>query len=84
MYEGVGSYFTDGRDAQAVLDAFHDGSAEILGFKANGDVVVRVEAVTGFNMNGRYQIVDQPTNVFFIKGTVHPSVVPYNPLWAPR
>lgn len=78
------SYFLQARDAQHVLDAFHDGSAEVLGFKSNGDIVVRVESVTGFNNSPLNGYFDQPTNVFFIKGTVRPSVVPCNPHWTPR
>ncbi|WP_156253663.1 hypothetical protein [Pseudactinotalea terrae] len=77
-----GGYFRDPSEAQAVLDAFHDGSAEVLGLKSNGDVVVRVDGVTGFNISGAYRA--QATDVFFIKGTTSPSAVPYNPNWVPR
>ncbi|WP_420112809.1 hypothetical protein [Pseudactinotalea sp.] len=77
-----GGYFAEPQAAQAILDAFHDGSAEVLGLKPNGDVVLRVEGVTGFHVSGSYH--DQLTNVFFVKGTVSPSVVPYNPEWLPR
>lgn len=82
-YTAYKSYFLSADDAQAVLDAFHDGTAEVLGVKPNGDLVVRLESVTGYNMNPRHGFVDQATNVFFIKGKVRPSVVPTNPNWIP-
>lgn len=76
-------YFTDAADAQSVLDAFHDGSAEVLGFKSNGDPVIRVEGVSGFHNNHGAGYHDQLTDVFFIKGTRRVSVVPYTPNWTP-
>ncbi|AXE37443.1 polymorphic toxin type 50 domain-containing protein [Acidipropionibacterium virtanenii] len=79
---GGGSYFKSAEDAQDVLDAFHNGDAQVLGVKGN-DIVVRVNSVTGFNQNPRLGYIDQPTHVFFIKGTKSPSVVPYNPRWKP-
>lgn len=67
-------------DAQRVLDDFHSGSATVLGVKRN-DIVVRTNSVTGFNHNPGAGFPNQPTNVFFIKGSSSPSVVPYNPTW---
>jgi len=81
-YRG-GSYFDSGTDAQRVLDDFHSGDATILGLKSNNDIVVRADNVTGFNHNPGAGFPNQPTNVFFIKGTSSPSVVPYNPTWQP-
>lgn len=78
-----GGYFTDIADAQAVLDAFHHGRAEVLGVTTRGHVVVRFEDVVGFNHNPSNGYANQPTNVFFIKGTRKVSVVPCNPQWRP-
>lgn len=81
-YEGK-SYFKSRADAQEVLDAFHNGTAEVLGMKGN-NVVVRVPGVTGYNMNREHGYLDQPTNVFFIKGTKSVSVVRHTPNWTPK
>lgn len=81
-YGGRG-YFNSLDDAQSVLDDFHSGAAQVLGVKRNGDIVVRSPNVTGFNHNPGAGFPNQPTNVFFIKGTSSPSVVPYNPAWTP-
>ncbi|MCL2423426.1 MAG: polymorphic toxin type 50 domain-containing protein, partial [Micrococcales bacterium] len=81
-YNG-GGYFNSLSDAQRVLDEFHSGAAQVLGVKRNGDIVVRSGSVTGFNNNARAGFLNQPTDVFFIKGTSSPSVVPYNPMWTP-
>ena len=80
-YNG-GSYFNSVDDAQRVLDDFHSGAAEILGFKGK-DILVRTRNVTGTNVNPGAGFPQQATNVFFIKGTKSPSVVPYNPMWKP-
>jgi hypothetical protein len=81
QYSG-GSYFNSANDAQQVLDEFHSGAAEVLGLKGS-DIVIRVRSVTGVNVNLRAGFPNQPTDVFFIKGTRSPSVVPYNPGWMP-
>lgn len=81
-YDG-GGYFNSVDDAQAVLDAFHDGSAEVLGVSASGNIVVRVPSVTGFNHNVGAGYLDQPTDDFFIKGSSSVSVVPAAPTWSP-
>ncbi len=80
QYRG-GGYFNSADDAQAVLDAFHDGSANILGVTRTNNIVAEVPSVTGFNNNPGSRFIDQPTSVFFIKGSSNPSVVPANPLW---
>lgn len=84
---GDGSYFNSADDAQGVLGAFHmgafhSGGAQVLGTKGN-DIVVRVPGITGFNHNPGAGFPNQATNVFFIKGSSSPSVVPYNPAWKP-
>ncbi|MCB0879170.1 MAG: hypothetical protein KDC46_09350 [Thermoleophilia bacterium] len=79
-YRG-GSYFHTIDDAQAVLDAVHNGQATVLGNKPNGNLVVRYDGVTGYNVNLSAGYPSQATNVFFIKGTSSTSVVPYNPAW---
>jgi RHS repeat-associated protein len=83
-YRG-GGYLNNIDDAQAVLDAYHAGRATILGKTLrSGSPVVRVEGVTGTNVNIGAGFANQPTNVFIIKGTENPSVVPTNPNWRPR
>lgn len=69
-------------DAQQVLDAYHSGAAQILGKSQGGFPIVRFEGVTGINVN-LPRFPSQPTNVFMIKGTSAPSVVPMNPTWTP-
>ncbi|NYG58743.1 hypothetical protein BJ980_001666 [Nocardioides daedukensis] len=81
-YGGRG-YFNSLDDAQSVLDDFHSGAAQVLGVKRNGDIVVRSPNVTGFNHNPGAGFPNQSTNVFLIKGSSPPSVVPNNPGWTP-
>ncbi len=81
--EGYGGYFHDEADAQSVLDAVHDGTAEILGRTNQGDILVRVEGIEGINLNSRFLFSDQPTDLFIIKGTSSPSVVPTSPMASP-
>lgn len=76
---GKGSYFNSVDDAQTVLDAAHSGQAEFLGYTNAGHPVFRYRGVTGYNNNPAAGFMDQPTNVFFIKGTASPSVVPTSP-----
>lgn len=66
----------DMADAQKVLDAYHSGDAVILGKNSQGFPVVRVDGVTGTNVNIGAGINSQPTSVFIIKGTKSPSIVP--------
>ena len=70
-------------DAQQVLSAYRAGNTTILGQSKQGFPVVRYEGVTGTNINASAGITDQVTNVFLIKGTKSPSVVPMNPNWKP-
>ncbi|MFD1322244.1 polymorphic toxin-type HINT domain-containing protein [Micromonospora sonneratiae] len=77
------SYFNSHADAQSVLDAYHNGQATVLGQMSNGNIVVRYGNVTGYNNNPGAGFLGQPTNVFMIKGTKSPSVVPINPNWTP-
>ncbi|MNT97783.1 hypothetical protein D3C72_2401820 [compost metagenome] len=71
-------------DAQKVLDAYHGGQVTILGKNAQGFPVVKFEGVTGTNVNIGVGIIQQPTNIFIIKGTKSPSVVPANPNWSQK
>jgi hypothetical protein len=80
---GQGSYLNSVDDAQAILDAAHDGTAQVLGKTRQGHVVVQWDDVVGFNNNPSAGYVDQATNVFMIKGSTKPSVVPTNPHWTP-
>lgn len=81
-YRG-GGYLKSQQDAQSVLDAYHSGSATVLGTNKQGFPVVRVDAITAVNVNQGAGISGQATNVFMIKGTASPSVVPMNPNWKP-
>ncbi|MEM8940441.1 MAG: hypothetical protein AAGC64_13970 [Bacteroidota bacterium] len=54
-----------------------------LGTSKAGHQVFRYNGVTGTNVNLGAGIPGQPTNVFIIKGTASPSVVPTTPLWTP-
>jgi len=78
LYNG-GGYFKDASDAQRVLDAYHSGDASILRTTGNGNVVVRYRGVTGYNNNPGAGYLNQPTDVFMIKGTKSVSVVPISP-----
>ena len=80
---GGGSYLNSKAEAQAVLDAYHSGSATILGKSSQGFPVVRFNGITGTNVNVGAGFPSQPTNVFIIKGTASPSVVPTSPNWKP-
>ena len=79
---GQGSYVNSMDDAQTVLNNAKAGTSDVLGTTNNG-VVVRDPSVTGYNNNPGAGYIDQPTNVFIIKGTAKPSVVPTNPNWTP-
>ena len=75
-----GSYFNSADDAQKVLDAFHDGTAEIIEASTRaGHIKVRVPGVTGTNVNVSAGFPNQPTTTFLIKGTSRVSVVPTAP-----
>ena len=77
--KGKKGYFSSADDAQKVLDAVHDGSATILGRTRHGDLLIRYDGVTGYNNNPLNGYVDQATNIFIVKGTKSPSVVPASP-----
>ncbi len=83
IQRGRGGYLNSTDDAQSVLDALHSGKAKVLGQTKQGHVVVKHDKITGFNNNPSAGFIDQPTNVFIIKGTSKPSVVPTSPLWKP-
>lgn len=81
-YRG-GGFLNSVDDAQKVLDAYRRGSVNILGKTKQGFPVIRYESVTGTNVNLGAGVSNQSTNVFMIKGTTSPSVVPMNPYWRP-
>lgn len=81
---GGGGFLNSVSDAQKVLDAYHTGQVKILGRNAQGFPVVKFEGVTGTNVNLGVGITDQAANVFIIKGTKSPSIVPTNPNWSPK
>jgi hypothetical protein len=74
-----GGYFKDQADAQKVLDAFHNRSATILNVTNTGQIKVKYPGVTGYNNNPKAGYLNQPTDVFLIKGTKSVSVVPTSP-----
>ncbi len=74
-----GGYLNSVEDAQKVLDAVHSGEAVYLGKTNSGHPVFRYSGVTGTNVNAGVGISGQPTNIFMIKGTSNPSVVPISP-----
>ncbi|MEW2118956.1 polymorphic toxin-type HINT domain-containing protein [Streptomyces sp. NPDC005474] len=74
-----GGYFNSQADAQAVLDAYQSGTAEIMGITKTGNIQVRVPSVVGYDNNPGMNRFGVPTNIFMIKGTKSPSVVPMNP-----
>jgi RHS repeat-associated protein len=81
-HKAKGGYFHTLVDAQKVLNAVHSGQATYLGVTKGGQQVFRYGGVTGFNNNPRAGYLNQPTNVFIIKGTTTDvSVVPTNPNW---
>jgi len=77
-YGGLG-YFKSTDDARTVLAAFHNGDTQIMGITRRGYVQVKFDGVTGYNNNPSKNIFNQPTNIFMIKGTASPSVVPMSP-----
>ena len=81
---GGGGFLNSVDDAQKVLDAYRIGQVKILGKNAQGFPVVKFEGVTGINVNAGVGITGQPTNVFIIKGTKSPSIVPANPNWTQK
>ncbi|SFI32109.1 Possible hemagglutinin [Pseudomonas sp. NFPP04] len=81
---GSGGFLNSVDDAQKVLDAYRIGQVKILGKNAQGFPVVKFEGVTGTNVNTGVGITGQPTNVFIIKGTKSPSIVPANPNWTQK
>jgi hypothetical protein len=82
-HDEVKGYLNNVEEAQKVLDAYHSGEATVLGTAKNGHLVIRYDGVTGINVNTKSGYPMQPTNVFLIKGTAHPSIVPTNPNWRP-
>jgi RHS repeat-associated protein len=73
------SYLRSSEDAKKVLDAYHAGKGIDLGLTAQGHILFKYRGVTGFNVNRSAGYMDQPTNVFELKGTSKVSVVPTSP-----
>lgn len=80
---GMKGYLNSHDDAQRVLDATKRGDAQVIGRGQNGSIIVKYDKVTGFNNNPGAGYLNQPTNVFEIKGVSNPSVFPKNPNWSP-
>ena len=76
---GGKSYFRQMSDAQDVLSAYQSGQAVVVGRGNDGGPIVRFDAGVGFNHNPRAGFPNQPTNVYWIKGTSSVSVVPVSP-----
>ncbi|MEZ5246255.1 MAG: hypothetical protein R2707_14230 [Acidimicrobiales bacterium] len=75
-----GGYFVDPADAQRVLDAVHDGSAEVFGITRGQDLLVRYDEVIGIHVNRNGGVVPGiETTTFTVKGSAKPSVVPVRP-----
>ncbi|WP_290052610.1 polymorphic toxin-type HINT domain-containing protein [Amycolatopsis solani] len=79
-----GGYFKNITEAQKVLDAYHANKVTILGaIPEKGQIIVHCPTVIGYNNNPANNHLDQPTNVFMIKGTRSVSIVPIDPNWKP-
>jgi hypothetical protein len=78
-----GGYMVSVQDAQTVLNAVHTGQASFMGFTKAGHVVFKYKPIIGYNVNLGQGIMNQSTNLFMIKGTTSPSVVPISPFWKP-
>jgi RHS repeat-associated protein len=76
-------YLNNMDDAKSVLSAVHSGQATYLGNSSHGYPVYRFNGVTGTNVNVGAGFPNQPTNIFIIKGTIYPTVVPTNPFFRP-
>ncbi len=72
-------------DAQIVLNSFNSGAVNILGKSKQGFPIVKAGGMIGINVSnvasGTYK---QAANIFMIKGTKSPSVVPMNPNWSSK
>lgn len=66
-----------------MLDAYHSGKAKIIGKDKHGNPIVKFDKVTGMDNNLRHNRENNPTNIFKIKGTKSPSVVPIDSEWKP-
>jgi hypothetical protein len=78
LYE-TGGYFNDPADAQRVLDAVHEGSAEVFGITRGQDLLVRYDEITGIHVNTGRGVPGVETTTFTVKGSAKPSVVPVRP-----
>jgi hypothetical protein len=76
---GGKSYFRQVSDAQDVLSAYQGGQTVVVGRGSDGGPIVRFDAGVGFNHNPGAGFPNQPTNIFWIKGSSSVSVVPMSP-----
>ena len=74
-----GSVMRSQEDAQQVLDAYNSGQTIVIGKTQQGFPIVKYDGVTGINNNVGAGFINQETNVFIIKGTKSPSIVPTDP-----
>jgi len=74
-----GGYFDDPADAQRVLDAVRDGSADVIGITRGNDLLVRYDAVTGTHLSERAAASAVESSTFVVKGTAAVSVFPTRP-----
>ena len=78
------SYLNSYDDAQAVLDAYKDGTARVISVNSSkNEVLIEVKNITGTYVNqgnpkGKPDIII-PTNIFLIQSIKSPKVVPVNP-----
>lgn len=77
----TGSVMKSQSDAQQVLDAYKSGQATVVGQTRDGFPIVRYDGVQGRYVNemNTGRVINEPSNVFIIKGTRSPSIVPANP-----
>ncbi len=80
---GNKGYLNSQKEADEVYDAIKNGNATYLGTTSQGHHVYRYNGVTGFNNNPGAGYTNQPTNVFMLKGSSSPSIVPTNPNFTP-
>ncbi|WP_167384874.1 RHS repeat-associated core domain-containing protein [Amycolatopsis tolypomycina] len=78
LYSGK-SYFRSMQEAQEVFDAYKSGNVRVLNVLPSGNVIFRYDGVVGYNHNPANNFPNQPTNIFMMKGTQSPSIVPTNP-----
>ncbi|MGB5556711.1 MAG: polymorphic toxin type 50 domain-containing protein [Paracoccaceae bacterium] len=74
-FEPGNSFFLDKEDAQKVLDAFHNGSAKVIGYNKHGNPVIKYGGVNA-SITATAKSGSSYTDIFFVKGTKKVSIVP--------